>query len=203
MIGSRLLRRRSAAIASASSMPVHLGHPLIEDGDVERLAVADPSPAPRAATPSRAPPCPSARSGRATMRRFVALSSTTRTRRPVELDGTGSACDRSPGRRAASADEMEGAALARRRPRSRRSASRPSRSASRRLMARPRPVPPKRREIEASAWLNLWNSRPIRSAGCRCRCRGRRPAISSGRSSPRPAGRPVRRTASAPPRRAR
>ena len=32
-------------------------------------------------------------------------------------------------------------------------------------MARPRPVPPYRREIDASAWLNDWNRRPIRSGG--------------------------------------
>ena len=35
-------------------------------------------------------------------------------------------------------------------------------SASRRLIARPRPVPPYRRLIDASTWLNDWNSRSIR-----------------------------------------
>ena len=28
------------------------------------------------------------------------------------------------------------------------------------VMASPRPVPPKRRVVEASAWLKAWNSRP-------------------------------------------
>ncbi len=32
------------------------------------------------------------------------------------------------------------------------------------VMARPRPVPPKRLVVEASAWLNAWNSRP----SCSC-----------------------------------
>ena len=38
-------------------------------------------------------------------------------------------------------------------------------SASRRLIARPRPVPPNRREMDTSTWLNDRNSRPIASAG--------------------------------------
>ena len=38
-------------------------------------------------------------------------------------------------------------------------------SARRRLIARPRPVPPYRREIDASTWLNDWKRRPIRSGG--------------------------------------
>ena len=41
----------------------------------------------------------------------------------------------------------------------------PISSASRRLIARPRPVPPKRRLVETSAWLNDWNRRPTRSGG--------------------------------------
>ena len=38
-------------------------------------------------------------------------------------------------------------------------------SERRRLIASPRPVPPNRRAIDASAWLNDWKSRPIRSGG--------------------------------------
>ena len=38
-------------------------------------------------------------------------------------------------------------------------------SARRQLMARPRPVPPKRRVVEASTWEKEWNSRSIASCG--------------------------------------
>ena len=38
-------------------------------------------------------------------------------------------------------------------------------SASRRLTARPRPVPPYLRVVEASTWLKAWNRRSIRSGG--------------------------------------
>lgn len=41
----------------------------------------------------------------------------------------------------------------------------PIASASRRLMARPRPVPPYTRVVEESSWLKEWNSRSMRSAG--------------------------------------
>ena len=41
----------------------------------------------------------------------------------------------------------------------------PIRLVRRLLMANPRPVPPYLREVEESAWLKDWNSRPIRSAG--------------------------------------
>ena len=41
----------------------------------------------------------------------------------------------------------------------------PMSSASRLLMARPRPVPPKRRVVEASTWLKDWKSRPMPAGG--------------------------------------
>jgi len=39
------------------------------------------------------------------------------------------------------------------------------RSTRRRLIANPRPLPPNRREIEPSTWLNSWNSRGSASGG--------------------------------------
>jgi len=41
----------------------------------------------------------------------------------------------------------------------------PMRSTRRRLIASPRPVPPKRRVVETSTWVNEWNSRPMASGG--------------------------------------
>ena len=41
----------------------------------------------------------------------------------------------------------------------------PISSASRRLIASPSPVPPYRRLVDASTWLNDWNSRSMRSGG--------------------------------------
>ena len=67
----------------------------------------------------------------------------------------------------------------------------PCNSASRLLIASPRPVPPNRREIEASAWLNDWNSRPIRSGGIPIPVSRTATSISQCRLSSRPGDRRV------------
>ena len=42
---------------------------------------------------------------------------------------------------------------------------------NRRLIARPRPVPPYLRVVDASTWVNSWNSLSSVPASCRCPCR--------------------------------
>ena len=99
-----------------------------------------------------------------TIRRFVALSSTTRTWRP--LRSTPTIGDGASGEPVASASIVSRNVLPWPATPVLSATSDPCMSsARRRLIARPRPVPPYRREIEASAWLNDWNSRAIRSGG--------------------------------------
>ena len=64
---------------------------------------------------------------------------------------------------------------------------RPPISSTRRLeIARPRPVPPYWRVVEASAWVNSVNSRArVCLARCRCRCRPPRSAAAASVSSRR------------------
>ena len=96
-------------------------------------------------------------------RRFVALSSTTSARRPANDPSRRSAVGvmsvapasnvrwnvlPSPGTPVLSTHTVP-----------------PISSASRRLIARPSPVPPYRRLVEASAWVNDRNSRSMRSGG--------------------------------------
>mmetsp|Transcript_21123 Transcript_21123/g.82004 ORF Transcript_21123/g.82004 Transcript_21123/m.82004 type:complete len:293 (+) Transcript_21123:254-1132(+) len=100
----------------------------------------------------------------ASTRRLVALSSTTSSRRPFK-----------PGwspknsRRLASGSSARGAEMVKWKlepcpgPALSTHMRPPISSASSLLIARPRPVPPYLRVVEASAWLNFWNSRPMAS----------------------------------------
>ena len=80
----------------------------------------------------------------------------------------------------------------------------PCSSARRLLIASPRPVPPNRREIEASAWLNDWNRRPMRSGGMPIPVSRTATSISQCRSAVAPAtgaaatGRPETDTTTSP-----
>jgi hypothetical protein len=63
------------------------------------------------------------------------------------------------------------------------------------LMARPRPVPPNRRVVEASSWMNGWNN-----SAARARSKPGPVSTTSKRSSHAPAGPPiVRAVINAPP----
>ncbi len=111
---------------------------------------------------ARRPRARAARAGSTRIRRFVALSSTTRTPPAAQVErrrvGDGGLLDRRDAGQVD--DEPERAALDRGSP-ALSATSEPSiSSARRRLIASPRPVPPYRLEIDASAWLNDWNSRP-------------------------------------------
>ena len=105
---------------------------------------------------------PHVSSCRRRIRRLVALSSTTSARRPGSSAGAtssaSSVCE--PAGRSTRSVKVEP------RPSTLSTTSSPPiASASRRLMARPRPVPPYTRVVEASTWLNERNSRSSRSAG--------------------------------------
>ena len=128
-----------------------------------------PRRAPRRQSPGAVTAMPRCSSWATRIRRFVGLSSTTSTRRPVSSTGATGCPAPAPSPTTASASGTRivsvnvlpspGMPLLS-------ATSEPSiSSARRRLIARPRPVPPNRRAIDASAWLNDWNSRPIRSAG--------------------------------------
>jgi hypothetical protein len=123
-------------------------------------------PSSNAASASSAPGAtteriPHAPSRAAIRRRFVSLSSTTSARRPSNDPSLRSAVGVMsvapvrtvtwnvlplPGTPALSTQTVP-----------------PMSSASRRLIASPSPVPPYRRLVDASPWLNDWNSRPARS----------------------------------------
>ena len=101
------------------------------------------------------------------IRRFVALSSTISTVLPLEigLDAQGRGWESRRRRRRPASGRRDGRRFPRPATPVLSAVSEPSiSSASRRLIARPRPVPPYRRAIEASTWLNDWNSLPMASA---------------------------------------
>ena len=143
---------------------VQLRHVHVEDGEVERLSGGHPGErlARRAGRGRAHPPALEQRQDDPPVGRVVVDDEDALAREIDQLDGLGRGEVRRDVRPRSSAGTC---CPRRRRRRSRRPASRPSSSASRRLMASPRPVPPYRREIDASAWLNDWKSRSIRSAG--------------------------------------
>ena len=94
--------------------------------------------------------------------RLVSLSSTTSTGRARTPSGRGAA--RSPGSSAKPSVAVNVKVVPMPRVLSR-ARSPPIILASRRLMANPSPVPPNFLEVELSAWLNAWNSRPCCSGG--------------------------------------
>ena len=135
------------------------------------------------------------------------MSSTTSTRRPASSTGATGGVARAPSATAASASGTRivsvnvlpspGTPLLS-------ATSEPSISSDRRrLIARPRPVPPNRRAIVASAWLNDWNRRPIRSAGMPIPVSETASRISHRRDAPgaspsASSGDPVTRTTTSP-----
>ena len=170
--------RRSTATAGSlldaarRLQAVELGHLHVHEDDVVAAALDRlhrPAPSRRRRLVAEA------RSIRTATRWFTGLSSaiSKRGRRPAARPPRG-AVGRAA-RRAASA-ALNGSSRRTSSPRPAGFAPhRPPISSTRRLlMARPRPVPPKRRVIESSACTNGSKSRELLAARCRCRCRARR-----------------------------
>ena len=180
----RVLASRSARMRRGQLQAVHLRHQPIEDGDVEgslRSIQPSASCADAVARGLHAPPGQKRRPGSV---RLDSLSSTTSTRRPMRpsivISGRASPVPGAtgetsvkwnvlplPGSPSLSAQTLP-----------------PISSASRRLIASPRPVPPNRRVTDASAWLNDWNRRSSSPAECPRPCRGSRNAAPTRRCRP-------------------
>ncbi len=143
---------------------VHLGHVHVDDRDVEALARPRASAALRQVTPCPCGAMPHLAVCSASTRRLVALSSTTSTRAPESA-----ACGPTKVRRPVAGRSASGTRMVKRNvdpwpgPGLCADIDPDISSASRLLMARPRPVPPYLRVVDASAWLKLWNSLPIPS----------------------------------------
>ena len=132
---------RSAASASGQLDAVLLRHQEVEDRGVELAPVADPAERLGRATPSPSPSTPQRSRNPAMIRRFVALSSTTRTRQPRMLrsgagGGASGSVVASTGR--SSRNVLPSPAT----PLLVAVSEPPIDSARRRLIASPRPVPP-------------------------------------------------------------
>ena len=178
-------------IASASSIAVHLGHPQVEDRDVERARPPRPSRAPRAASRCRATPSPSDAAGR----RGSGGSSRCRRRRGPAgrraRPGRSGGGDRpSAAAAAGSDDEVERAALAGARPRSPPSATPPIElgEAPADRQAEAGPAEPARDAGVGLAEALEQPAHPVRR-DADARCRGRRPSSSQRVRTPR--GRPA------------
>ena len=168
----------------------------IDERDVERLARRA-----RPALPTPWPPCASMRPQRVICStstvRLTAWSSTMSTRRPARAPSViGRAGSSEAAARATIVNQnVEPTPGVLSTP-----ISPPISSHSRRLIARPRPVPPYCRVVDASTWLKERNSRSMRSLGIpmpvsRTETRSRQPSVGVSRRSRRPRSprRPLRR----------
>ena len=177
------LRARAAAPGACRASRLASAMPSISGMCMSRIATSNGSPAvdPRAAlrpaNPCRARACPTSSAcsvehaaiGRVVVDDQHALAGERRAARRR------CSCERAGGTSATGASIVKQNVEPRPAPSLSPTCVPPISSASRLLIASPRPVPPYLRVVDASACENDWNSRPIASsARCRCRCRARR-----------------------------